>query len=353
VSTGGKVDFLGAVLAAAALAGPVFALTEQPVRGWSGTVLGTLAFGAVAAIAFVAREARTRAPMLPLSLFRERNFTVGNIATFTTYLGLGAVIFLMPLFLQQIAGYSPVQAGLALLPVTALMILLSGRFGALSDRIGPRTPMAVGPIVAAGGVLLLLRIDRRADYVSQVLPGLIVFGLGLAMLVAPLTATVLGAVEQSHAGIASAVNNTLTRVAILVAVAALGAVLSAAFASSVDKEVRAIPLGAASRVAVTRAKRQPLGGASLAGVPPAERAHLGATIDNASVHAFHVANVIAALLTASGGLISLAGIRNPRRAVAAQRCRGGALCGASEDIAHTRPAELFDRGFAQPPRGAT
>src|SRR5436305_9957021 len=167
--------------------------------------------------------------MLPLSLFRERNFAVGNTATFTTYLGLGAVLFLLPLFLQQIAGYTPVQAGLALLPVTALMILLSGRFGALADSIGPRTPMALGPIVAAGGVLLLLRIDRRADYVSQVLPGLTVFGLGLAMLVAPLTATVLGAVEQSHAGIASAVNNTLTRVSILVAVAAFGAVVSAAF----------------------------------------------------------------------------------------------------------------------------
>jgi hypothetical protein len=162
-------------------------------------VVGSLSIGILGAIAFIAREARARAPMLPLSLFRERNFTIGNLATLTTYLGLGGVIFLLPVFLQEVSGYSPVQAGLALLPVTSLMIMLSRRFGALADRIGSRVLISLGAVIAACGLLLLVRVDQRADYVGEVLPALLVFGLGLAMLVAPLTATILEAVEQGQA----------------------------------------------------------------------------------------------------------------------------------------------------------
>ena len=136
--TAERLDFPGALLAAVALSGSVFAVTEQPARGWSTLVVGSLAVGILGAIAFIAHEARARAPMLPLSLFRERNFTIGNLATLTSYLGLGGVIFLLPVFLQEVSGYSPVQAGLALLPVTLLMIVLSRRFGALADRIGSR-----------------------------------------------------------------------------------------------------------------------------------------------------------------------------------------------------------------------
>ena len=192
VPAGGRLDFLGALLAAVALVGPVFAVTEEPLRGWSSVVVGSLAAGVLGAIAFVAHEARARTPMLPLSLFRERNFTVGNLATLTTYLGLGGVIFLLPVFLQEVSGYSPVQAGLALLPVTSLMILLSRRFGALADRIGSRALLSLGPLVAGCGVWLLTRVDTRGDYITDVLPALIVFGLGLAMLVAPLTPRSLG-----------------------------------------------------------------------------------------------------------------------------------------------------------------
>lgn len=162
-------------------------------------MVGSLSIGILGAIAFIAREARARAPMLPLSVFRERNFTIGNLATLTTYLGLGGVIFLLPVFLQEVSGYSPVQAGLALLPVTSLMIMLSRRFGALADRIGSRVLISLGAVIAACGLLLLVRVDQRADYVGEVLPALLVFGLGLAMLVAPLTATILGAVEQGQA----------------------------------------------------------------------------------------------------------------------------------------------------------
>jgi EmrB/QacA subfamily drug resistance transporter len=349
---GGRVDSLGALLAAGALAGPVFALTEQPARGWDGIVIGSLLVGALAALSFVLHEARTKAPMLPLSLFRERNFTVGNAATLTTYLGLGGVIFLVPLFLQEVGRYTPIQAGLALLPVTILMIVLSRRFGALADRIGPRLPMGIGPIVAAAGMLLLLRVDRHADYFSQVLPGLAVFGLGLSMLVAPLTATVLGAVPQEHAGVASAVNNTLTRVANLVAVVVLGAVVAAAFSGHAEAAARASRLDPAGRAVVVRSERQPLGGADLESVPVGERSQVRTIVDDASVHAFHVAIAVAALLTAGGGLISLAGIRSPHRRVRAAECPAGALCGASRDLALTGKSQLFDRGFAGKPATA-
>jgi EmrB/QacA subfamily drug resistance transporter len=343
--TAGRLDFPGALLAALALSGSVFAVTEEPARGWSTMVIGSFAAGILGGIAFVVHEARARAPMLPLSLFRERNFTIGNLATLTAYLGLGGVIFLLPVFLQEVSGYSPVQAGLALLPVTALIIVLSRRFGALADRVGSRLPISVGALVAAGGLLLLARVDRRADYLSEVLPALLVFGLGLAMLVAPLTATVLGAVEEDHAGIAAAVNTTLSRVAQLFAVAVLGAVVSLTFASRVDATLRGSGIDPAGRAAISRAKRQPLGVPSLPGVSPSERVLLRATFEDASVHAFRVTDAIAAVLVASGGLIALAGIRNPRRTVAAELCPAGAICGASQELVSKGPSRILDRGF--------
>ncbi len=331
-STGVRLDFVGALLAAFALFGTVFAVTEEPTRGWGAQVVGSLVVGILGAVAFFAREARARAPMLPLSLFRERNFTIGNLATLTSYLGLGGVIFLLPVFLQQVSGYSPVQAGLALLPVTLLTILLSRRFGGLADRIGSRVLISLGALVAGCGLLLLVRVDQRADYLSEVLPALLVFGLGLAMLVAPLTATILGGAAEEHAGVAAAVNTTLSRVAQLFAVAVLGAVISLAFANRVDAKLRRSAIDPAGRAAISRAKRQPLGAASLGGVAAGERVLLTAAFDDASVHAFRVADGIAAILVISGGVIALAGIRNPRRTVAAELCPAGALCGASQEL---------------------
>jgi EmrB/QacA subfamily drug resistance transporter len=332
VGSAQRLDLTGALLAAAALSGSVFAVTEEPARGWSTLVVGSLAVGILGAVAFVAHEARARAPMLPLSLFRERNFTAGNLATLTSYLGLGGVIFLLPVFLQEVSGYSPIQAGLALLPVTSLLILLSRRFGALADRIGSRGVISLGALVAACGLLLLARVDQRAEYVSEVLPALVVFGLGLAMLVAPLTATVLGAVQEEHAGVAAAVNTTLSRVAQLFAVAVLGAVVSLAFANRVDATLGRSAIDPAGRAAIGRAKRQPLSSPNLESVRPAERPVLTAAFGDASVHAFRVADTIAAILVVSGGLIALAGIRNPRRTVAAELCPAGALCGASQEL---------------------
>jgi hypothetical protein len=169
------------------------------------------------------------------------------------------------------------------------------------------------------------------------------------MLVAPLTATVLGAVEGDHAGVAAAVNTTLSRVAQLFAVAVLGAVVSLAFASRVDATLRRSALDPAGRSAVSRAKRQPLVGASLVGVRPGERVLLRAAFDDASVHAFRLADAIAAIFVVGGGLVAFAGIRSPRRSVAAELCPAGALCGASQELVHARQDRCSDGGFVDHP----
>jgi EmrB/QacA subfamily drug resistance transporter len=221
------LDLLGGAAAALGLAGPVYALIEGPRRGFADPTIAVPLVAGVALLAFFLwHEQRTPHPMLPLRLFRERNFAVANAATLFLYGGLTANMFTLTLFLQQAAGYSPLRAGLATLPVTIIMFLLSPRAGAWSARLGPRLFLCGGPLVAAAGLLLLRRIDAGAPYASQVLPAILVFGLGLALMVAPLTATVLAGVDEAHAGLASGVNNAISRVAGLVAIAGVGALLA-------------------------------------------------------------------------------------------------------------------------------
>jgi EmrB/QacA subfamily drug resistance transporter len=214
------LDVLGAVLGAVGLGGLTYGLIAAG-GGWSvGSVLALL-LGLVALAAFVVNERQSAYPMLPPDIFRNRQFTVANIVTFVVYGALGGLFFFLVVDLQVVAGFSPVLAGSALLPVTLIMLLLSAPAGALSASIGPRLPMSAGPLIAAGGVLLLLRIGPGASYVVDVLPGVTVFGLGLALIVAPLTMTVLDAAEAEHAGIASGINNAVARAAGLLAVAVL------------------------------------------------------------------------------------------------------------------------------------
>ncbi|RFS82538.1 DHA2 family efflux MFS transporter permease subunit [Actinomadura spongiicola] len=228
----GRFDVLGAVLAAFALAGTTYALTEAPGGAVSPTVIAAAAAGGVAAaVAFVAVErARggagragraTPRPMLPLEVFASRQFSAVNVVTFVMYGGMGVMFFLFVLNLQVVGGFSPIAAGTALLPVTAAMLLLSARAGALAQKIGPRLPMTVGLAVAAAGTLMVGRIGADASYARDVLPAVIVFGLGLSAVVAPLTATVLASADVSHAGVASGVNNAVARAAGLLAVAAI------------------------------------------------------------------------------------------------------------------------------------
>ena len=219
-----RVDYLGGVLCAVGLGGIIYGLIEGPARGW-GTpgIYVPLAAGAGAFVAFLIYERSAAAPMLDYALFRNRNFAMGNAATAAIYAGLTAFTFVLTIYLQQVAGYRATTAGLALLPVTALMFLLSPVAGRLAGKHGPRWFMTCGPLIAAAGFLLMLRINAHAAYLTEVLPGILVFGLGLACTVSPLTAAILGGVDQRHAGIASAINNAVARVAGLLAVAAIGA----------------------------------------------------------------------------------------------------------------------------------
>ena len=222
---GTRIDWTGAALGVVALGFPVYALIEHPRFGWGSPVIVTsLALGVVGLAAFVLWERRAAQPMLPLRIFRERDFSVGNVATAFIYGGVAVGTFALSLFLQQGAGYSATLAGFAMVPSSIVLIALSAFFGRLSGRVGPRLMMTAGPLVAAAGFALMLRIGAEADYLTQVLPAVTVFGLGMAITVAPLTATILGAVDASRSGIASAVNNAVSRIAGLVAIALAGSV---------------------------------------------------------------------------------------------------------------------------------
>lgn len=285
------VDLLGAALCVTGLGGLVFGLIEQPRYGWgSPVILVPMIAGALAFAAFLVFERRAAEPMVELSLFARRNFSVGNVETFTMYSGLAILFFFLVIFLQEVAGYTAIQAGLTTLPVTLVMFALSRRFGALADRFGPRVFMSCGPGLAAVGMLLLLRTGIHTSYLADLLPGLLVFALGLSMTVAPLTATVLAGADASDAGIASAINNAIARIAGLAGVSVIGVVVAGTLLG--DSFAR----------------------------------------NSSSVRAFHEALVICAALVASGGLIAAVGIENPRRLVSAASCPGGQLVAVPEPV---------------------
>ena len=219
------LDFPGALLAVVGLAGTVYALIEQDQLGWTHpAVILPLAVGIVALVLFVVREARTPAPMMPLSLFRARNFLFGNLVTLGAYAALSLGTFAVTVFVQEAGGFSATEAGLAALPLPIAMLLLSTYFGNLAGKYGPRIFMTAGPVIMGAGFLLMLTVSPPLNFWTQLLPGLLLFSFGLAVMVAPLTAAVLGALNETDAGIGSAVNNAVSRVAGLVAVALVGTI---------------------------------------------------------------------------------------------------------------------------------
>jgi predicted MFS family arabinose efflux permease len=316
----------------------VLALIRQPTVGWSSPEVWASALaGLVLLTAFVVHEQRTRSPMLPLALFRRRNFAIGNLQTFAMYGGLSITFFLLVLFLQEVAGYRALTAGLALTPSTIVMFLLSKRMGRLADRFGPRLFMGLGPLLAAAGLALMLTLGAHVNYLTDLLPALLVFSLGLSSTVAPLTAAVLSDAEESNAGIASGINNAVARVAGLIAIAAVGAVISASFTSTLNQHLAGVRLSAQARAALAQARGQ-----TLARVDPA-RAGVAAAdaVQSASVHAFRVGMGISVSLVALGGLLGLAGIRNPRRVVRCEDCAGGQLAGQPLDAGRHQAPELI------------
>ncbi len=220
----GRLDVPGAALAALGLAGVIYALIEGPARHWPASIVVSGIAGVLLLVAFLVNEQRRPDPMMPLSLFRSRQFSAANLVTLLVYAALAGALFLLPVQLQVVSGFSPVAAGSSLLPVTLVMLLLSARAGRLATRIGPRWPMTVGPIVAGCGLALLARIGPQSSYLTTVLPAILVFALGLSFTVAPLTATVLAAAPERQVGVASAVNNDIARTAGLFAVAVLPAI---------------------------------------------------------------------------------------------------------------------------------
>lgn len=284
-AAGRRPDALAALAVTGGLAGLTYGLIAAPAQGWASVrVLGALAAGAGLLAVFAVREGRDPAPLLPLKAFRSRQFSAANAVTFVVYAALSGALFLLPVVLQDSSGYSPMRAGAALLPLTLAMLTLSARFGALATRIGPRPLMTVGPLLIAAGMVLLIRLDRGGSYPAQVLPALAVFGLGLAVNVAPLTATALAAAPAEHAGMASAVNNDVARAGGLIAVAVL-------------------PAAAGITGAVYR---QPV----------------------ALLHGFHTAMLISAAACAAGGVLAGLTIRNPGRPAAPDGLRppGGLQC---------------------------
>jgi EmrB/QacA subfamily drug resistance transporter len=331
------LDYLGAALCALGLAGPVYALIRQPLVGWgSPEVLVPMLGGLALFAAFLVHEARTPHPMLPLGLFRRRNFAFGNLETLLMYGGLSVVIFFLVLFLQQVAGYDALQAGLATTPITIVTFLLSRRAGRMADRYGPRWFMGAGPLVAAAGLAMLQRVDADLDYATDLLPALLLFAIGLAATVAPLTATVLADADESNAGIASGVNNAIARVAGLLAVAAIGALVAGQFGVSIDDQLSGQQLSPKVQRAVDDAKERTLATVEPKDLPPDEAAIVARATEAASVAAFHRGAGIAAMLVALGGVLGVVGIRNPRRVVPCEGCPGGQLAGAPLEAARSR-----------------
>ncbi len=224
-----KIDFPGAILGVLGLGLPVFALIEQGHFGWGNPVIwGTLTVGILSLAAFIWRERVAKQPMVPLSLFRVRNFSVGNVATTFVYGAISNGGFLLAVYLQQVGGYRATFAGLATLPVTVVSLLLSSTIGGLAGRFGPRLFMTVGPLLAGAGFLYYVFFTTAHPfYWTEILPGVLLFGLGMTITVAPLTSAILGAISERQAGIGSAINNAVSRVAGLIAIALLGLIVGA------------------------------------------------------------------------------------------------------------------------------
>jgi EmrB/QacA subfamily drug resistance transporter len=304
-----QIDWSGAALAVFGLGGLVFGLLEwQPLGAGHPLVLGGLTIGVASLASLTVVEHRASHPMLPLALFQSRTFTLSNLLTLLLYASLGLILFLVPMNLIQVQHYSATAAGASLLPLPAIMFLLSRWSGGLVSRIGSRIPLTVGPAVAALGFALYARPGVGGSYWTTFFPAVMVLALGMAITVAPLTTTVMGAVDSRHAGVASGVNNTVARVAGLLAIAVFGVVLAGTFDARAHPQLNRLALGAAARTAVDR-ELPKMAGAELdsadlrTAIPdPSQRMAIRGAIDDAFVAAFRLIMLSAAALAAAAAM---------------------------------------------------
>jgi EmrB/QacA subfamily drug resistance transporter len=310
-----QIDWSGAALAVAGLGGIVFGLLEWPPLGAGHPlVLGAFAIGAGSLVLFFIVERRARNPMLPLALFRSRAFTLANVLTLLLYAALGVIMFLVPLNLIQVQHYTATAAGAALLPFPLIMFALSRWSGALVARTGSRLPLTIGPAVAAVGLALYARPGVGGTYWTTFFPAVIVLGFGMAVTVAPLTTTVMSAVDARHAGVASGINNTVARVAGLMAIAVFGVVLARTFEIRVRPRLDRLALSSSARGEIDR-ELPKMAGADLARIsqiPGPERAAVRAIIDDGFVFAFRLVMLSAAALALAAAACGN-GIRSERQ----------------------------------------
>jgi MFS family permease len=311
------IDWLGIAMSAAGLGGVVFGFIEQPTRGWGDPIVSIpLIAGAVLFALFLVWESRYRHSMLDLGLFRVRNFAVTNLETLIVYSGLIGAFFFVTLFLQQTAGYSPLAAGFATTPISLILFALSPVFGKIATSTGPRAPMCIGPIVGGIGLLLITRVGANPSYLGDVLPGVLVFGLELSATVAPLTATALNSVPEHRVGVASGINNAVSRIAGVLAIAIFGALIAGKFTSTVDSNLGNASLSPQADRAISKAKDNPLQRPSTNGLPPAQAAEVESATVAGAEDGFHLAMMVAGTLMIIGGVIAGFGLRNPPRETA-------------------------------------
>ena len=345
-----RVDVVGAVLCALGLAGITFGLIQQPLHGFgSPMVLGAIVGGCRPVrglpLLGVAHRPPDAAARRSSSGATSRSGTSRPLPCTAGSRCCSSCSCCSSSRWRATARWRRARRPL---PVTLVMFGLSTRFGAMADRRGPRLFMGVGPLITALGLALFLRVDADVDYLTDLLPALLVFALGLSMTVAPLTATVLADADEHNAGVASGVNNAIARVAGLVAIAGVGAIVASSYGSSFESKLGALADRPALSQAVEDAKRQPLAPVPAGVVPPSVRPRVEAAAEEASVEAFHLGVGIASALVGLAGLLGLAGIQNPRRRVEAERCPGGQLVGVPEEGARSSPCDWGRDSRADP-----
>ncbi len=308
------IDWLGAALATAGLGGIVYGLIAESETGWrDAVVIGSLAVGTIALVAFLVVEARTRSPMMPLSLFRSRNFAGTNLLTFLLYAALGGMLFFLPFNLIQVQHYSPTAAGLAFLPFVLLLFVLSPWAGGLVRSVGPKLPLVVGPLLAGAGFVGFALLSIGGSYWTTFFPFTVLLGLGMAITVAPLTTTVMGSVDEDHVGVASGVNNAVARTGGLIAIAVLNVLVVSAFNRALDERVAALALPASVSRALAAERPKLAAAQPPAAASTAQRAALQRAIADSYVAAFRLAMLVAAALAFASALSAATIIRKPAR----------------------------------------